>query len=179
MKIKVLEKTEGCLPHILKQGDWIDLITAEEVTLKAPYIQKLRKFNKDDHTERIREVTFDSALIPLGVCIKVPKGYECLLVPRSSTFKRYGLLQVNSVGVIDNTFSSDEDEWQFPVMATQNITIPKGTRIAQFRVQLSQKAAIGQKIKNIFSHKIKIQKVNHLSGKARGGFGSTGEKQLF
>lgn len=175
MKIKVFEKTAGCLPQILKQGDWIDLLTAEEITLKAPYIQKLRRFKKDDHTERIREVTFNSTLIPLGVCIKVPKGYECLLVPRSSTFKRYGLLQANSMGVIDHTYSSEEDEWKLPVVATQNITIPQGTRIAQFRVQLSQKATVWQKLKHLFSSKLKIQKVNHLSGKMRGGFGSTGK----
>lgn len=175
MTIKVLEKTEGCLPHIIEKGDWIDLYTAEDVTLKAPCIYKLRKFKKDDHIERIREVEFDSTLIPLGVCISVPKGFESVLVPRSSTFKKWGILQNNGIGIIDFSFSSDEDEWKMPVVATRNVTIPKGTRIAQFRVQLSQKATIWQKIKWLFAKEIKVTKADHLNNEARGGFGSTGD----
>lgn len=175
MTIKVLEKTDGCLPYIIDKGDFVDLVTAEEVTLKAPCIKKLRKFKKDDHTERIREVEFDSTLIPLGVAMKMPAGMEGILVPRSSTFKKYGIIQTNSFGEIDQSFCGEDDEWKMPVVATRNITIPKGTRIAQFRIQLSQKATIWQKIKWLFSNKIKIKKVDHLDNEVRGGFGSTGE----
>lgn len=171
MTIKVLEKTEGCMPIMFEQGDWCDLFTAEDVTLKEPFAAMLKRKQKDGEEERTRVVTFDSILIPLGVCIEVPKGYESILVPRSSTFKKYGIIQTNSEGIIDQTYSSNEDEWKMPVAATRAITIPKGTRIAQFRVQLSQKATLWQKIKWLFSSSIKLQKVDSLSNPKRGGFG--------
>lgn len=171
MTIKVLEKTEGSLPQIIDKGDWVDLVTAEEVTLKAPCIYKLRKFRKDDHTERIREVTFDSALIPLGVAMQLPKGFEAVVIPRSSTFKKHGIIQANSEGLIDFSYRGDADEWKFPAIALRNTVIPKGTRIAQFRIQLSQKATVWQKLKWLFGGKVKIEKVDHLNNKARGGFG--------
>lgn len=176
MKIKVYVKTPGCLPHVIDKGDWIDLTLAETVTLKAPYIKKLKKYNQDDHTERIREVTFDYAQAHLGVCIEVPKGYECVVVPRSSTFKKYGILQTNSVGVIDQTYCSNEDEWQMPITAVRNVTIPRGTRIAQFKVQLSQKATLWQKLKWLFNSGVKIENVEgfQLKNNVREGFGSTG-----
>lgn len=175
MNIKVLEKTEGCMPELISKGDWIDLKTAQEVTLKAPHIEKLKKFRKEDHTERIREVSFDGTLIPLGIAIKLPEGMEAHVVPRSSTFWKYGLIQANSQGIIDHTYSGDEDEWKFPAIATMNVTIPKGTRIAQFRVQLSQKATFWQKLKWLFSNKITLVKTAHLDSTTRGGFGTTGD----
>lgn len=178
MAIKVLELTENCFPVNFEIGDWVDLCTSEDITLKAPQANKMHirnKSKKDLPEVRTRDVDFDFTYIPLGVCIEVPKGYESILVPRSSTFKRYGLIQTNSIGVIDQTFSSDKDEWKLPVIATRSITIPKGTRIAQFRVQLSQKATVWQKLKWIFSRPIKLQKVSTLNNKVRGGFGSTGK----
>ena len=114
-----------------------------------------------------------ATLIPLGVAMQVPKGCEAVLAPRSSTFKKWGILQTNGVGVIDYLYSSDRDEWKMPVIATKAVTIPKGTRIAQFRVQLSQKATFWQKLKWFFSGGIKIQRVNSLNNPTRGGFGST------
>lgn len=175
MKIKVCGIQEY-LPQVISKGDWIDLTLAEDVTLKAPCIKKLKKYKQDDHTERIREVTFDYAQAHLGVYIEVPKGYECIMVPRSSTFKKYGILQTNSIGVIDQTYCSNEDEWQMPITAVRNTTIPKGTRIAQFKVQLSQKATIWQKIKWLFSNSIKIVPISRhdLKSPVRKGFGSTG-----
>lgn len=171
MTIKVLEKTEGCMPVIIDKGEFIDLRTAEDITLECPYAKILHKHKTKEGVERKREVILHSTLIPLGVCMEIPQGYEAILVPRSSTFKKWGILQTNSFGVIDNSFSSDEDEWKLPVVATKSITIPKGERICQFRIQLSQKATIWQKIKWLFSGKIKLRKVNHLNNEVRGGFG--------
>lgn len=177
MTIKILEKTSGCMPTIIDNGDWIDLVTAEDITLRGPYSKTLKKKTKDGQvTERYRDVVAASKLIPLGVCIKVPSGFEALLLPRSSTFKKWGILQTNSQGIIDNSYSGNDDEWKLPVISTRTVTIPKGTRIAQFRIQLSQKATTWQKIKWLFSSKVKLKQVSSLDSQSRGGFGSTGEK---
>ena len=176
MKIKVLEKTQGGLPEVIEGGDWIDLKTAQEITLKAPYSVTKRKrvMNNGDVRESQRKVVFHSTLIPLGICIEVPKGCESILVPRSSTFKKFGILQTNSEGIIDQLFCGEEDEWKMPVLATREVTIPKGTRIAQFRVQLSQKATWWQKLKWLFNSSVKIEQVDFLGNPSRDGFGSTG-----
>lgn len=164
MKIKVLEKTSGCFPQKFDVGDWFDLCLAETVKLKAPTVYNLDVVN------------FQSCLVPLGVCMEIPKGFEAIVVPRSSTFKKYGILQSNSVGVIDGSFSSDKDEWKMPMVATRSVVIPKGTRVAQFRIQLSQKATSCQKLKWLVSSNVKLMKVDTLDNPERGGFGSTGEK---
>lgn len=179
MIIKVLEKTNGCFPQIFDKGDWYDLSTAEEIQLNAPQAHKMHvrnKGNKELPDVRTRDVDFDSMLIPLGVAIEMPKGMECHLLPRSSTFKKYGLIQANSKGIIDNSYSSDKDEWKMPVLATRKVTIPKGTRIAQFKMVPSQKATVWQKLKWLFTGAPKLIKVDSLSNQVRGGFGSTGEK---
>lgn len=119
--------------------NWIDLRCADTTHLKAG----------------------DFKLIPLGVAIKLPFGYEALLAPRSSTFKNWGVLQTNSVGVIDETYCGDNDQWLFPVYATRDTTINKGDRIAQFRIIQHQPT-------------FKVVKVDHLSDTDRNGFGSTG-----
>lgn len=174
MTIKILEKTPGCMPEIITVGDWIDLKLAEDVTLKGPFAKALRKKIKDGEViERYRNVVFDSCIAKLGVCMQLPEGFEAIIVPRSSTYRKFGILQSNSLGVIDHTYCSDKDEWGMPMVATKAITIPKGTRIAQFRIQLSQKATMWQKIKWLFSSSVKIEKVNSLSNPERGGFGST------
>ena len=171
MKIKVFEKTEGCMPSVFKIGDWIDLATAKEVHLKAPFAATLHHHKNDKGVERRRIVDFDSALIPLGVAMQLPEGYEAHVLPRSSTFKKWGIIQTNSKGVIENSYASDKDEWKMPVLATRDIVIPKGERIAQFRIVLSQKATIWQKVKWLFSNTIKIIPVDSLDNPERGGFG--------
>ena len=105
----------------------------------------------------------ESAIIPLGVSIELPEGYEALLCPRSSTFKNWGIIHTNSTGIIDETYCGDNDEWQFPAYATRSVDIPKNTRICQFR---------------IFKHQptVELIEAEHLSDNDRGGFGSTGEK---
>jgi len=177
MTIKIKELTMGCSPIIFDCGDWFDLTCATDITLKAPLahpFHKWKKGTKPSEDIKVRDVEFDSTLIPLGICVEVPKGYECVIVPRSSTFKKYGLLQTNHFGVIDQLYCGDKDEWKMPVVATRNVTIPKGTRLCQFRVQLSQKATVWQKLKWLFSSTPKFQHVKTLSNPTRGGFGSTG-----
>lgn len=125
----------------IENGDWIDLRIAEDVTLEAGEFK----------------------LIPLGVAMMLPKGYEALVIPRSSTFKKYGIIQANSIGLIDETYCGNNDEWHFPAYATRNINIPKNTRICQFRI-IEHQPPVG------------IVEVTELSEINRGGFGSTGEK---
>lgn len=131
---KVYEKFN----HI-EVGDWIDLRTIDVVTLKKGQFRK----------------------VDLGVAMELPAGYEALLVPRSSTFKNYGVLQANSMAVIDNSFCGDDDYWSFLVLATEDVTIPKGARICQFRIMKNQP-------------KIDFKVVDKLDNDNRGGMGSTG-----
>ncbi len=139
MRIRVKEITEGCMPEALEQGDWIDLKAACDVVLfEGEY-----------------------AVIPLGIAVELPEGYEAHIAPRSSTFKRYGVLCANSVGIIDNAYNGDGDQWGFPVYATRRTEIPKGARVCQFRVVASQPA-------------LEIERVESLGNADRGGFGSTG-----
>lgn len=121
-------------------GDWIDLYTYEDAVLFKG----------------------DSKIVSLGVCMKLPKGYEAVVAPRSSTFKRWGVIQTNSIGVIDGTYCGDDDVWGLPLYATRDVTIPKGTRLCQFRIQARQPDIL-------------FKEVDTLSDKSRGGFGSTGE----
>jgi dUTP pyrophosphatase len=123
------------------KGDWIDLYAAETVELKAG----------------------EHKLVHLGVAMKLPDDYEAILAERSSTFKNYGVLQTNAIGVIDNSYSGPEDWWKLSVYATRDATIPAGAKIAQFRIQKRQ------------GRDIEIAEVADLEGKNRGGFGSTGK----
>jgi dUTP pyrophosphatase len=127
--------------EIIRGGDWIDLRVAENVTLKAGEFK----------------------LIPLGVAMMLPKGYEALVIPRSSTFKKYGVIQANSVGLIDESYCGNNDEWHFPAYATKDINITKNTRICQFRIIKHQPT-------------IRLVEATELSEINRGGFGSTDEK---
>lgn len=176
MVIKVLEKTKDCMPVDLPNGDWFDLRLAEDITLRGPFSKSLRRRTKDGQiVERFRDVVFSSTLARLGVSMELPKDFEAILLPRSSTFLKYGLLQGNSAGVIDYTYKGDDDEWKMIIVATRAITIPKGTRIAQFRIQPTQKASMWAKLKWLFSSKIEFEKVKSLDNPDRGGFGHTGD----
>lgn len=123
----------------IAKGDWIDLRAAEDVYLKEG----------------------ESALIPLGIGMILPDGYEAHVVPRSSTFGKWGILQANHVGIIDNSYSGDEDEWKMSVYAVKDTFIPFDSRICQFRIVEKQP-------------EFSIETVEHLNDKSRGGFGSTG-----
>lgn len=119
-------------------GDWIDLYVYEDVTMSAG----------------------ERAYISQGIAMKLPDGYEAIMAPRSSTFKRWGLLQTNGIGVIDSSYCGNDDVWMFPALATRDVTIPAGTRICQFRVQKKQPTIDFQIVKSL--------------GDSRGGLGSSG-----
>lgn len=177
MKIKIKEITSGCMPEILKVGDCIDLMTSEEYILKCPSIKKYNKYKGNNKViEKVGEVSFQYALLDLGVVIELPKGFEAILLPRSSTFRKWGIIQTNSIGEIDQTFCGPNDIWKMPILATRNVTIPKGTPIAQFKIQLSQKATIWQKLRWLFSPKIELVKVDELHNEDRGGLGTGSDK---
>jgi dUTP pyrophosphatase len=140
LKIKYLN------PHLihlqqLPNSDWIDLRCSESVTLKAGEFK----------------------LIPLGVAIQLPPNHCAYVVPRSSTFKNFGVIMTNSPGVIDNSFSSDQDEWKFAAYALRDTTIAVNDRICQFRIVENQP-------------KLEFEEVETLGNVARGGFGSSGVK---
>ena len=140
-EIKVKYFVDGIdeLCYVAGKSDWIDLHAAEDVDMKAGEFR----------------------LIPLGVAIELPEGYEAHVVPRSSTFKTWGLLQTNSMGVIDESYCGDNDEWKLPVYATRDTVVEFGDRVCQFRIMAHQPA-------------IRFEERAHLEGTDRGGFGSTG-----
>lgn len=166
LKIKVKNLSDVEFPKIIKKGDWVDLRAAETIELEAAQSGILKQ-------KKYRDVTIPVTLIPLGVSIQLPKGFEALVVLRSSTPKKLGIMQANSIGIIDNSYCGDDDEWKLPVIPLETTTIVKGERICQFRIQLSQKATFIQKLKWLFSNGIKVVKVSNLNNKNRGGFGST------
>jgi dUTP pyrophosphatase len=142
MKIKIKYFNEN-LPKIEKivRGDWIDLRASKTIELKQG----------------------EYKLIPLGVGMKLPDGYEANVVPRSSTFKNFGVLQTNSYGVIDNSYSGNNDQWHFPALAMRDTVIQEGDRICQFR--------INKKMEDV-----EFETVFELDEVSRGGIGSTGTK---
>lgn len=168
MKIKVKLFNENCKFEVIDKGEWIDLRAAKEVELGVPYAQTLSQ------GRTVRNVMFHDVLIPLGIGMKLPKGFEAHVLPRSGTFKNYGILMTNSQGIIDSSYSGPTDEWKFPALATTNTTIKEGDRICQFRILPSQKATIWQKIKWLFTNKIEFEFVDDYEGEDRGGFSSTG-----
>ena len=141
IRIKYFTDKINKLEYIDGKSDWIDLRASETVELKAGEFK----------------------LIPLGVAMELPKGYEAHVVPRSSTFKNYGLLQVNSCGIIDGSYCGDEDMWRMPVYATRDTVVNFNDRICQFRIMQNQPQIV-------------FQEVNALGNSNRGGFGSTGKQ---
>ena len=140
-EIKVKYFVDGIdeLCYVAGKSDWIDLRAAEDVALKAGEFK----------------------LIPLGVAMKLPQGYEAHVVPRSSTFKNFGVIQTNHMGVIDESYCGDNDQWFMPVLAIRDTEIHVNDRICQFRIMEHQPV-------------ISFEECNTLNGTDRGGFGSTG-----
>jgi dUTP pyrophosphatase len=176
IKVKLIEKNSIPLPQIIDKGEWIDLRAAKTMYLDMPQADTLKRKIINGEEKSCRDVYVDSRLIPLGIAMQLPKGYEAHLLPRSSTFSHYGIICSNSQGIIDNSYSSNTDEWRLPVLTFREATIAKGDRICQFRIQLSQQATMWQKLKWLFSSGIKLIEVDDLDSKSRGGFGSTGIK---
>lgn len=174
MKLKILVKKINKnldLPKIVEKGDWIDLRASEAHRFNAPQVGILKGKKEGD-----RDVTLDTYLMPLGIAIKLPKGFEANVVARSSLPLSMGCIVGNSVGIIDNTYCGDTDEWKTPLIAWRKTTIKANERICQFRIQLSQKATFWQKLKWLFTSGIELVEVDELPEKVdRGGFGSTGK----
>ena len=139
IKIKYFDSEMEKLTYIEVKSDWIDLRASETVELKQGEFR----------------------LIPLGVAMELPAGYEAHVAPRSSTFKNYGILQTNSLGIIDGSYCGDQDMWRMPVYATRDTVIHKGDRICQFRIVENQPAVV-------------FEEVECLENQNRGGFGTTG-----
>ena len=140
IKIKYFSDKIEKLRYIDGKSDWIDLRVAEDVKFKSGEFK----------------------LIKLGVAMELPEGYEAHIVPRSSTFKNFGLIQTNHMGVMDESYKGDNDEWMWPALAMRDTEVHVGDRLCQFR---------------IFKHqpKISFEEVERLSGADRGGFGSSGK----
>ena len=170
--IKVQVLTEGCLPVISEDGDWIDLRAAEDVHLNGPYaVSRARKGG-----ESSRKVVFETKNVPLGVAMQLPDGMEGIAAPRSSSNKKFNILQTNSPGVIDQPYCGENDQWHMPIISSGKVDIQKGDRICQFRIQPSQKATVWQKLKWLFSSGVKIEVVDYLGNPDRGGLGHSGVK---
>lgn len=140
--IKILYHTDKIekLTYIDGKSDWIDLRAAERYELKKG----------------------DFALINLGISMRLPEGYEAHIAPRSSTFKKWGLIQTNGVGVVDFSYNTSEDVYMMPVVATRDTVVEVNDRVCQFRIMKNQP-------------RIEFEEVEVLEGVARGGFGSTGK----
>ena len=141
IKIKYLNDDITRLEYIDGKSDWIDLRAAEEVELKAGEFK----------------------LIHLGVAMQLPEGYEAHIVPRSSTFKKWGIIQTNHCGIVDNSYCGPNDWWRMPVFALRDTKIEVNDRICQFRIQKNQPTLI-------------FNEVEEMEANNRGGFGSTGVK---
>lgn len=173
MKLKIkVRNIDGFseIPSIVNKGEWIDLRANTWMQFKAPQSGVLKRTKDGSY----RNVTFNNYMIPLGIAMKLPEGFEAIIAPRSSTFKNFGIIQSNSIGIIDNSYSGNNDQWMFSAIALKEGKVNCGDRICQFRIQLSQKATMWQKIKWFFYSGIKFEEVQSLNVTDRGGFGSTG-----
>lgn len=170
LKIKVKVLTEGCMPEINPKGDWIDLKAAQDMEIRAAQAGVQYQVGN----EKYRDVHIPMTYIPLGVAIKLPDGFEALVNSRSSGPNKLKLFIPSGQGVIDNTYSGKGDQWHYVAAPMSNAHIKKGDRICQFRIQLSQKATVWQKIKWLFSSGVELVEVEDLDSTNRGGLGSTG-----
>ncbi|MGL5435753.1 MAG: dUTP diphosphatase [Lachnospiraceae bacterium] len=141
IKIKYFSDAMERLCYIDGKSDWIDLRSAAEIIMQKGEFK----------------------LIPLGVAMELPAGYEAHVVPRSSTFKNFGIIQTNHMGIIDESYCGDNDQWFFPAYALRDTVIHAGERICQFRIMEHQPAII-------------FEEVTCLEHEDRGGHGSTGRK---
>lgn len=141
LKVKYFSEDIEKLRYIDGKSDWIDLRASEDIELKKGEFK----------------------LIPLGIAVELPTGYEAHMIPRSSTYKNFHILQTNSMGLIDESYCGDNDQWYFPALAMEDTVIHKNDRICQFRIMKHQP-------------ELQIIEVEHLTGADRGGIGSTGKQ---
>lgn len=141
LTVKVKYHTDILPIEEFDKGDWIDLRAAEDVEMKAG----------------------DHKYISLGISMKLPDGYEAHVLPRSSTFKNWGIIQANHMGVIDNSYSGNNDIWKYSAIALRDTKICKNDRICQFRIMEKQP-------------KFGLLTVEEMDDQDRGGFGSSGAR---
>lgn len=141
IKVRYLSGQVDELKYIDGKSDWIDLRAAEDVELKQG----------------------DFKLIPLEVAMQLPAGYEAHIVPRSSTYKNFGVIQANHMGVVDESYCGNNDQWYFPAIALRDTVIHAGERICQFRIVEHQP-------------QVNFVVVESLGNDDRGGIGSTGTR---
>ena len=141
MKIRIKYFEDAVRLKKIEKGNWIDVYANKDVFVKEG----------------------ERAMIPLGFALELPKGWEAHLAPRSSTFKTWGIIQTNSVGVVDDTYIGDNDQWHMPVYALRDTAVHVNDRICQFRIMEHQP-------------KIVFEEVEVLNAPDRGGFGSTGKQ---
>ena len=139
ISIKIKYHTDILPIELNPNGDWVDLRAAEDINMDVG----------------------DFKLISLGISMKLPDGYEAHIVPRSSTYRHWGIIQANHMGVVDNSYCGDNDIWKFPAIAVRDTTIYKNDRICQFRIVKKQPA-------------LEFVEVDRLDEPDRGGFGSSG-----
>ncbi len=139
IKIQYLDDSIERLRYIDGKSDWIDLRAAEDVVLKAGEFK----------------------LIPLGVAMELPEGYEAHIVPRSSTYKNFGIIQTNHCGIVDHSYCGPNDWWYMPAYALRDTRIQKNDRICQFRIEKNQPQLV-------------FEEVERLEAEDRGGIGATG-----
>ena len=140
IKIQYKDDTIERLKYIDGKSDWIDLRAAEKIELKQGEFK----------------------LIPLGVAMQLPEGYEAHIVPRSSTYKNFGIIQTNHTRIVDETYCGPNDWWYMPAYALRDTVIEKNDRICQFRIEKHQPQVV-------------FEEVQALTGQDRGGIGSTGK----
>lgn len=155
IKIKRINKAIQ-LPAVNAKGDWIDLRAAQTVCVGRQPVTN----------------------IPLGIAVELPKGYEAIICARSSTSKKSNIWNAGALGIIDNCYNGNEDEWKFPAttIGCSETVVYVGDRICQFRIQLSQHATAWQKVKWLFTSGVEIVEVDELQGENRGGFGTSGKR---
>jgi len=139
IKIKYFTDAIDKIGFASDKSDWIDLRAAETVELKKGEFK----------------------LIPLGIAMELPDGYEAIIAPRSSTFKKFHIIQTNSIGVVDEGYCGDNDQWLFPALAMEDTVIHMNDRICQFRIIEHQP-------------RFEFNICESLNNNDRGGFGSTG-----
>lgn len=139
--------------QITEKGDWVDLRANENYVIDNGHYK----------------------MIDLGIAMELPKGFEAVMASRSGTFKNWCIILVNGIAVIDNSYHGNNDIWKYPALAFGYTKIEKGDRICQFRIQLSQKATLFQKLRWVFTRKIEFERVDVLTSENRGGFGTSGK----
>ena len=169
MKIKIKLINGGKIP-VSKKGGWFDIFMPKDGKIEGPIANRLTK------NKTVRNIEFYPQMVELGFAMEMPKGWEAIIAPRSSTYPNFNCTNTNNIGIIEDTYCGNYDIWKAHIKADKTTEWKAGDRLFQFRFQLSQKATIWQKIKWLFwNGKIEFVEVPALYSKDRGGFGSTGK----